>query len=212
MLKIKVCGMRTTENISEISKLPIQYIGFIFYPKSSRYVYKVPETLCSSKTNIKKTGVFVNARLNEIHQKIEQFNLQALQLHGQETPKFCKTLQQAYPKLEIIKVFAIGNNSFNFEQLEDYQKVVNYFLFDTKGQHPGGNGVTFNWNLLCNYHLNTPFFLSGGISHNSIEKLLTFEHPQLYGIDINSKFEIAPALKDAHKIKKFIHSLTTSAT
>ncbi|WP_188373826.1 phosphoribosylanthranilate isomerase [Winogradskyella haliclonae] len=204
-MKLKVCGMKYQENIEAVATLQPDYLGFIFYDKSSRFFdSKIPEL---PKT-VKKTGVFVNANLDSVLQIIKIHNLQAVQLHGNESPEYCKTLK--YSDVEIIKVFSI-NDSFDFSVLKPYEGIVNYFLFDTKGKLPGGNGYTFNWDVLKDYPSTTPYFLSGGIGLNEIENIKTFKKSPAskycYAIDVNSKFEIEPGLKHIEELEKFKHEL-----
>ncbi|MET2986163.1 phosphoribosylanthranilate isomerase [Aureibaculum conchae] len=207
-MRLKICGMKYHENIIEVAALQPDYMGFIFYDKSPR---NFEGTLPDLAKTIKKVGVFVNASIDEVISKIERYNLQAVQLHGEESPEFCKALKR-HPEfisgsvLEIIKVFSI-KDKFDFSILKPYESVCDYFLFDTKGKNPGGNGYTFNWSVLRDYPSTKPYFLSGGIGLEEIEKLETFlksdasRHCQV--IDVNSKFEIEAGLKDVEKLKKF---------
>lgn len=197
--------MKYHDNILKVATLKPDYMGFIFYEKSLRYVSdSIPEL----SNKIKKVGVFVDTSIETIKKNIENFSLNAVQLHGHETPEFCQKLCDQ--NIEIIKVFSI-KNTFDFNQLEVFEPYVNYFLFDTKGPNPGGNGYCFNWNILQNYSSKTPYFLSGGIGLEEIESLNQFKNSaaakQCYAIDVNSKFEIKPAYKDSIKLKKFIETL-----
>ena len=194
-MKLKICGMKYPENILEVSQLLPEYLGFIFYEKSSRYFDgEIPEIPAS----IKKVGVFVNATYDEVISKIEKYKLNLIQLHGNETPAFCENLKQ--DKIEIIKVFSIDDD-FDFEILEKYEPVCDYFLFDTKGKLHGGNGVTFNWQILENYKSKKPLFLSGGIGIEEIKKIKTLNLP-IYAIDVNSKFELVPGLKNTKLLEQ----------
>jgi phosphoribosylanthranilate isomerase len=225
-MKLKVCGMKYKANIAEVVQLQPDYLGFIFYEKSSRYFEGIIPDVPKS---IKKVGVFVNASIECILEKIETYNLQAVQLHGDESPEFCNTLKirhsefiseshhevlkqvQMDEKIEVIKVFSIKDH-FDFSVLEAYEDVCKYFLFDTKGQLPGGNGYTFNWNILKDYPSTKPFFLSGGIGLDEIESALSFlrkqESKYCYAIDVNSKFEIEAGLKNFEKLKAFKKELS----
>lgn len=199
-MKLKICGMKYPENILEVGALLPDYMGFIFWEKSARYFDgEIPKLPIS----IKKTGVFVNASLAEILEKVEKYDLKAVQLHGQETVNFCSDLKEKSTySIEIIKVFSILD-TFDFETLKPFESVCDYFLFDTKGKLPGGNGTTFNWQVLENYPSTKPFFLSGGIGVeelNLVKQILKTNLP-LYAIDINSKFEIEPGLKNINLIK-----------
>ncbi|WP_310556544.1 phosphoribosylanthranilate isomerase [Flavobacterium sp.] len=199
-MKIKICGMKYPENILEVSQLLPDYLGFIFYEKSSRYFDgEIPEI----PNSIKKVGVFVNATLKEIISKIKKYNLDIIQLHGNETPEYCENLKN--DNLEIIKVFSVDDD-FNFEELSKYENVCDYFLFDTKGKLHGGNGVTFNWQILEKYKSKKPLILSGGIGIEEIEKIKKLNLP-IYAIDINSKFEIEPGLKNTQLLQQFITQL-----
>lgn len=207
-MKLKVCGMKYQDNIKEVASLQPGYMGFIFYNKSSRFfdteIPKLSET-------ITKTGVFVDADLDEVFQMIEKHDLKAIQLHGNESVEYCKTLNES--NIEIIKVFSI-KNQFNFDILQPYEEIVDYFLFDTKGELPGGNGYTFNWDVLKDYPSTTPYFLSGGIGLDEVKKLKEFQESSAskycYAIDVNSKFEIEPGLKNINELEKFKNCVTSS--
>lgn len=188
-MKLKVCGMKQSENILQASQLLPDYLGFIFWKPSARFFNgNIPEIPGS----IRKVGVFVDASIAEIISKIQQHQLDLIQLHGHEDVAFCRKLK-AEP-IQIIKVFSIDND-FDFETLEPFESVCDYFLFDTKGKLPGGNGIAFNWNILKQYKSQKPFFLSGGIGLEDIHKIKQLPLP-IYGIDVNSKFEISPGLKN----------------
>jgi phosphoribosylanthranilate isomerase len=194
-MKIKICGMKYPDNILEVGSLLPDYMGFIFWEKSARYFDGIIPELPKS---IKKVGVFVNESIAVIVAKIAKYDLQAIQLHGQESVAFCSELKNKInPSIEIFKVFSADEN-FDFSVLKPYESVCDYFLFDTKGKLPGGNGTVFDWTILENYPSTKPFFLSGGIGIeelDSIKKISKTNLP-LYAIDINSKFEIEPGLKN----------------
>jgi phosphoribosylanthranilate isomerase len=201
-VKLKICGMKETENITEISTLQPDYLGFIFWEKSKRnmtldVIPELPET-------IKKVGVFVDASIQEIAAKINQYQLDVIQLHGNESVIFCRNVKKL--GVEVIKVFSMNSN-FNFSLVKEYVLAVDYFLFDTKGKLPGGNGVTFDWKILENYHCDTPYFLSGGIGTTEIDGLKEFlKSPaakKCYAIDVNSRFEKKPGIKNKIKLQKF---------
>ncbi|MBK0369866.1 phosphoribosylanthranilate isomerase [Flavobacterium agrisoli] len=198
-MKLKICGMKHPENILEVGALLPDYMGFIFWEKSARYFEgEIPELV---KT-IKKTGVFVNETIENIVTKITKYNLQAVQLHGKESVEFCLALkQQLSENIEIIKVFSVDEN-FNFDVLKPYEKVCDYFLFDTKGKLPGGNGTTFDWHLLKKYPSQKPFFLSGGIGIEEIPTIKNLKLP-VFAIDVNSRFEIEPGLKNKQLLQEF---------
>ena len=198
-LKIKVCGMRDADNIRHLVTLPIDYIGFIFYAKSARFVSEKPEV--SIPSSIKKVGVFVNSSKEEITAKIKEFDLQVVQLHGDESPEFCQKINDL--GVETFKAFGI-NEDFDWESIAAYESKVNYFLFDTKSKQYGGTGQTFNWLKLRGYPYKTPYWLSGGISLENIQEAARFEDNKLYGLDLNSKFEIEPALKKIDSLTQAI--------
>ena len=194
-MKIKICGMKHPDNILELGALLPDYMGFIFWDKSARYFDgNIPEL----PQSIKKTGVFVNETVENIAKKVKQYNLQAVQLHGNETADFCVELKNKLAKhIEIIKVFSILN-TFDFEALKPFESVCDYFLFDTKGELPGGNGTTFDWKVLEKYPSSKPFFLSGGIGLDEMDavKAILKTNLPVYAVDLNSKFETAPGLKN----------------
>jgi phosphoribosylanthranilate isomerase len=200
-MKLKVCGMKF--NTAEVAKLQPDYLGFIFYENSLRnfedLIPKLPD-------EIKKVGVFVDEKVEVIVAKIEKHKLDAIQLHGHESPETCRLLKST--KKEIIKVFSI-KDEFDFSVLNDYEDVCDYFLFDTKGKLPGGNGYTFNWDILNNYSSCKPYFLSGGIGLEETEKIKAFikskASNQCYALDVNSKFEIEAGLKNIEELEKFKH-------
>lgn len=202
--------MGTAENILEISSLEPDYLGFIFFEGSSRnFKGRIPPL----PEKIKKTGVFVDAPAEFILEKIRDYDLQAVQLHGEESAEFCKDLKSGLwegKEIKLIKVFSV-KETFDFEKLKSYEGIADLFLFDTKGENKGGNGIIFNWDLLKNYPSSTPFFLSGGIGLEEIEPLKDFfrflesqgKKELLYGIDVNSKFEITPGRKSKFPLEKF---------
>ncbi len=204
-MKLKVCGMKYQENMKNVASLLPDYLGFIFYDKSPRnFNTEIPEL----PESIKKTGVFVDASIDFIIEKVGQHKFKAVQLHGNETAEYCKDLKSRLEHyiepVEVWKVFSI-KDTFDFNRLSPYENVVDYFLFDTKGKEKGGNGYTFNWNVLKEYTSATPFILSGGIGIdeiNNVKAILDTNLP-IYGIDVNSKFEIQPGLKNIEELKEF---------
>ena len=200
-LKIKVCGMKYQSNIKALANLSPDYMGFIFYPPSKRFigVEFEKQDITHLHPDIKKTAVFVDAQLHEVIEFSHIYGIKTLQLHGNESPEFCAALQQK--DFTVIKAFGIDEN-FDFSILESYQNVVDFFLFDTKTINHGGSGEIFDWQALANYKLNKPFFLSGGLSLENLEQALGLKHEQFYGLDLNSKFEIEPGLKDIEKLNK----------
>ena len=197
-MKLKVCGMKDNDNINELIGVHPDYMGLIFHEKSPRNVeYDFSVQL---PDGINKVGVFVNETEGFILDRIERFDIKYVQLHGVESPHFCKRVKKLNRK--IIKAFNIHEN-FNFDMLEEYEPYCDYFLFDAYGKNAGGNGITFNWDLLQNYKGLTPFFLSGGIKLDIVDEVKNFSHPQFVGVDINSGFEIEPGLKNIELIKEF---------
>ena len=201
-MKLKVCGMKLENNISEISKLNPDFMGFIFWPKSKRF-FNEKSIRISNKIN--KVGVFVNQDYDFIIDKINNFKLDFIQLHGEEDYQFCKKIKT---RCKVIKVFNIGSD-FDFEILSSFESVCDYFLFDTKGDSYGGNGIKFDWKLLKKYPSKKPFLLSGGIDITDFTEILKIKELNipLIGIDINSKFEFEPGLKNIKKIKELLKKM-----
>jgi phosphoribosylanthranilate isomerase len=220
--KIKVCGMN--RNTAEVDALAADYLGFIFWEPSKRaFQGKMPVLA----PNTKKIGVFVDASVEEVLQKTTEFDLDGLQLHGSESPEYCASLRQELPQPKkvdsdvrlsaveaptIIKAFAVGN-TFDFSILKAFEAYTDYFLFDTKGKLPGGNGAAFDWTLLRDYPSTTPFFLSGGIGPENLTNVQEFlgspAAAHCHALDLNSKFEIAPGLKDTQALEAFITTIRT---
>jgi len=194
-VKIKVCGMKYASNINAVSSLNPDFLGFIFYPKSKRFVGLDfdKSDLSSLNQSINKVAVFVNAYLNEVIEFSNIYGIKIVQLHGNETPEFCSDLKKN--NFKVIKAFGV-DEKFDFSSLEAYKNSVDYFLFDTKTLEHGGSGKTFNWQVLDNYKLAIPFFLSGGLSLANISEVQSINHPQLFGVDLNSKFEVEPGVKN----------------
>jgi phosphoribosylanthranilate isomerase len=198
-MKIKVCGLKHPDNIKAVAALAPDYMGFICYAPSPRYAEELQaETLAALPANIYKTAVFVNENAETIAKLTDTYNFDAIQLHGNEDPEFCDSLRS---KAIIIKAFGLDEN-FDFEQLTEFEDNVDYFLFDTKTAQHGGSGKVFDWSLLDNYSLDIPFFLSGGLSLDNLREIKLIKHPQFYGVDLNSRFETEPGLKDIDKLKR----------
>lgn len=199
--------MKYLANIHALAGLDIDYMGFIFYPKSKRYVGENFEAsvLKTIPKNIEKVAVFVNEPLDSVIQIATKYGFKTLQLHGNETPEYAGQLKEL--GYTIIKAFAV-DAQFDFNNTTPFQTNCDYFLFDTKSDTFGGTGHVFDWNLLTKYNQQTPFFLSGGISLENIESVKNISHNQLFAFDINSKFEIEPALKNIDLIKEFILKLS----
>ena len=196
-MMIKVCGMRDAENIREVEALGIDLMGFIFWPKSSRYVSERPTYL---PTQCKRVGVFVDEDIETVTRIADEYALDFVQLHGHETPSYCAQLNGKH----LIKAFNIATAA-DFEATKPYEGIVDHFLFDTKGKSVGGNGEKFDWNVLKDYVGETPFLLSGGIGPDDAERLKAFHHPKCIGIDLNSRFEIEPGIKDIIKLETFLN-------
>ena len=207
-MKLKICGMKYHDNILEIGSLLPDYMGFIFWEKSPRFFDGIIPNL---PRTIKKVGVFVNATTSEILDKIEKYDLHAIQLHGQESVEFCLNLKEEIGnEIEIIKVFSVADD-FDFEVLAPFDSACDYFLFDTKGKLPGGNGRTFDWKVLEKYPSTKPFFLSGGIGLaeiDSIKEILKTNLP-IHALDLNSKFEIEPGLKNIQLCRDALQCVST---
>ena len=197
-MKLKVCGMRETKNIKALASLQPDYMGFIFWETSKRYCATIPSDIPKA---IKKVGVFVDETTEQIKEKVKLFGLDAVQLHGDESTKQCAALLNL---CEVIKAFRIGPD-FDFKQLAPYKDRCTYFLFDTQGPLPGGNGTAFDWELLMGYSLDTPFFLSGGIGLGHVDAIAEIRKHNLpiYALDVNSQFECEPGVKKIEEIKEF---------
>jgi phosphoribosylanthranilate isomerase len=205
-MKIKVCGMRDPGNIDQICEAGPDYLGYIFQQESSRYVGKEPDPSIFERvpSSIKKVGVFVNEEPELLIRLCHQYDLFAAQLHGNEPPHYCHTVKES--GLTVIKAFSL-HEAFDFGIMKAYIPSVDYFLFDTKGTLRGGTGIKFDWKILGRYYSGVPFLLSGGIGPADTGELKKLYHPHLFAIDINSGFEIKPALKDAVKVKLFIEEM-----
>ncbi len=197
----KVCGMREAGNIREVEALGIDWMGFIFWAHSARNVSLKPDYLPS---RCKRVGVFVNAPMAFIREKVREFGLDILQLHGCEDADFIRQLRTELPSLSVVKALNVAREE-DLEQSKRYEGLCDYFLFDTKAEKVGGNGKSFDWDILHSYKGDTPFLLSGGIGPDDKERLRAFHHPQMAGIDLNSRFEIRPAVKDIHLLTSFLH-------
>lgn len=195
--------MRDAENIREVESLGVDLMGFIFWPKSSRYVSERPNYL---PTKCKRVGVFVDEDIETIKKIADDYVLDFIQLHGHESPDYSRALRAEGGSSAIIKAFNIATKE-DLEITKAYEGIVDYFLFDTKGKCVGGNGEKFDWSVLDAYNSNTPFLLSGGIGPDDAERVKAFHHPKCVGIDLNSRFEFAPALKDINKIKEFVKEI-----
>ena len=197
--------MRDPGNISSIAGLLPDYMGFIYYPGSKRYAGSLlPGGIGDLPSSIRKTGVFVNSNREEVLSIAETMGFHAVQLHGDESPGFCREIKEN--GLEVIKVFSIGNEG-GFERWKVYQEYCDLFLFDTEGIGYGGTGVKFGWERLSEYDGEKGFFLSGGIAPGDLEEILELKHPQFYGVDLNSGFETEPGMKNPEQLEAFIRGI-----
>ncbi|MBN2767361.1 MAG: phosphoribosylanthranilate isomerase [Paludibacteraceae bacterium] len=205
MLCIKVCGMKYSQNIVELADLNPNFMGFIFYPKSPRYAESLDvDILNSLPLSIKKIGVFVNEDPEVILSIVQKYRLDGVQLHGNESPEICKKLREE--KLIVLKTFSVSEQN-DFLKTDNYDGVCDYFLFDTKTSAYGGSGLKFDWSLLNNYKGKTSFLLSGGINDDDIVQILKISHSKFTGLDLNSKFELQPGLKDIPKLQIFFQKM-----
>ena len=206
---IKVCGIRDEVNIRNVEVLDVDFIGFIFYPGSLRFVGDDNgESLeAIRKCEKKKVGVFVNDTFENISIKAELYKLDFLQLHGNETPELCRELRQC--GYSVIKAFSVST-AYDFKGMENYSGCCDFFLFDTKCSGYGGSGQRFDWSLLDEYNGSVSFLLSGGLTTDCYEDLVMLNHTKLAGIDLNSGFEISPAMKDVDKLRTFINRIRKS--
>ena len=199
MIKLKICGMRDPDNIIQVASMYPDYMGFIFYPKSPRYVhvnFKIPDFFPMA---IKRVGVFVDAAKPEIVDKVKRYKLDYVQLHGAETPELCKSLKDE--GVGVIKVFSV-DITFDFSLTQPFKPVVDFFLFDTKGKFYGGNAEVFDWSVLKKYDQEVPFFLSGGLKPENIALIAPLLKMNIHALDVNSGIEIAPGVKNPALLKK----------
>lgn len=203
---VKVCGMSDAVNIRLAEQLNIDWMGFIFYPPSPRYVERRPDYLPQRQQRV---GVFVNADEDFILSRISLFGLQLLQLHGHETPQQCRALREI-SGLPLIKAFSV-RSAADVALTRHYEGAADYFLFDTPTPGVGGSGRSFDHSLLDHYTGATPFLLSGGLGPDSVSHILALHHPQMVGIDLNSRFETAPGIKSIHRLQQFLQTLGQAA-
>lgn len=196
---IKVCGMREPDNIRAVETLGIDLMGFIFWPKSSRYVSERPAYL---PTHCKRVGVFVDEDLEIVRRIADEYALDYIQLHGHESREYCAQLNG----LKLIKAISVSGHD-DIATYKTYEGLVDYFLFDTKCPSVGGSGQQFDWSVLSAYDGSTPFLLSGGIGPDDAERVKAFHHSKCIGIDLNSRFELSPGLKDVAALRKFLNEI-----
>ena len=210
-MRAKVCGLNSVQQMMQLDEMGVEFAGFIFYPKSPRYVLKT-----SSRTELKKAkgatinkvGVFVNEEPDQLLTLVDECGLYLAQLHGDETPRYCEKIADY---ISVIKAFRLRDDDDILWKIKDYQDIVDMFLFDTAGAEYGGTGKRFNWDILCSLNINKPFFLSGGIGPDDLLALQSFKSDpvakDLFAIDVNSKFEISPGIKNMDLITPFIKQL-----
>lgn len=207
-IKVKVCGMKESDNIKQLSALDIDFIGFNFYEKSKRYINDLKASdIDSIPASISRVGVFVNDDIVNLLDKFKAYKLNYVQLHGDESVDYCNALFEM--NIPLIKVFRLENKA-DMDEIVKFKPYCKYFLFDSKTPLYGGSGAKFKWEILNDYSLDIPYFLSGGIDINDVDeiKLLKQKSVNFFGIDINSKFETEPGIKDIDKISVFINKLT----
>lgn len=209
-MRVKVCGMTNAAQVHQLDELGVEFAGFIFYPKSPRYVFRhmsAPE-IKKIRTSVNKVGVFVNTAADDILKTVDDCGLYLVQLHGDESPRFC---EQIANYITVVKAFRLSDNDHIEWMIKPYMDVVDMFLFDTEGAGYGGTGKKFNWEILKGLKIEKPFFLSGGIQPDDVEKLKEFQlepvAKDLFAVDVNSKFELSPGEKDLEKVKIFTTSL-----
>ena len=201
-MKFKVCGMTSFEQLQKLDQMGVDFAGLIFYENSKRFFGRQVNDQKSEIRNlkIKKVGVFVNAKIENIKKVIKDYDLNYVQLHGNESVEFCKAVKDFIPVIKAIRI----NEESDFEKdLTFFEKACDYFLFDTDSKNYGGSGKQFNWERLKQANINKPFLLSGGIGLEDVDKVKNFYHPMLFAIDVNSCFETEPGIKDMGKVEKF---------
>lgn len=210
-MRIKVCGMTSADQVLQLDEMGVEFAGFIFYPKSPRYVYRFMPKATIKKIRgkgINKVGVFVNATVDEVLEAVDDCGLYIVQLHGDETPKYCEKIANY---VTVVKAFRLREDDNVLWKVKDYVDIADMFLFDTEGAGYGGTGKKFDWNVLQGLNIGKPFYLSGGIGPDDIGRLHEFaQEPvakDLFSIDVNSRFEISPGIKDMNMLQKFIEEI-----
>ena len=212
-MRVKVCGMTEIEQVRQLDAMGVDFAGFIFYPKSPRYVVRhlTGDQVKKARLRLGKVGVFVNATYDEVMKQVDSYGLDMIQLHGDETPRLCEQLANY---ITVIKVFRLSENDPIDWMVRSYQDSCDMFLFDTEGVGYGGTGKKFNWDTLKGVSIDKLFFLSGGIEPGDVERLRAFEREpaarKLFAIDINSKFETSPGVKDLKKIRAFLDGVKSA--
>ena len=210
---IKVCGITSVEQLKDLQLIGVDYAGLIFYPLSPRFVGKhkmQASEINEQQISIRKIGVFVNQEEDDLLKLVDDWGLEMVQLHGEETPDYCERISK---QVKVIKAFRVGTVDDVELMVSPYRDVVDYFLFDTMGEKYGGTGKQFDWNLVSNKALGKPYFLSGGIGADMDKELNDFASTQkdLYAVDVNSKFEVSPGIKNMGLIRKFVDSLKNNS-
>lgn len=208
-MRVKVCGMTQPEQVEGLADLGVSFAGFIFYPKSPRYVFKhMTTTQIRKQNNINKVGVFVNAPIEEVLHMVDECRLHLVQLHGDENPKYCEKIADY---VSVVKAFRLSDNDSVEWMIRPYMDCCDMFMFDTMGAGYGGTGKKFDWSVLKDSEVGKPFFLSGGIEPGDVKKLREFEQEPaakaLFAIDINSKFEASPGFKDMNMVREFVEQM-----
>ena len=208
-MRVKVCGITQQEQLAELSAIGATFGGLIFYPKSQRYVLRhMTTTQIKKENNVNKVGVFVNASIEEVLQMVDECRLHMVQLHGDESPRYCEKIADY---ISVVKAFRISDTDNIGWRIKEYMTVCDMFMFDTEGAGYGGTGKKFDWSKLKDVVVGKPYFLSGGIEPVDVQQLKNFEkQPEakaLFAIDINSRFEIMPGIKDMQLTKNFITAL-----
>lgn len=209
-MRVKVCGMTQEDQVAELADMGVAFAGFIFYPKSPRYVFKHMTTTQIRKENrINKVGVFVNASIEEVLHMVDECRLHMVQLHGDETPRYCEKIADY---VSVVKAFRLSDNDSVEWTIRSYMDVCDMFMFDTMGAGYGGTGKKFDWTVLKDAQIGKPFFLSGGIEPGDEEKLKDFTKEPvakaLFAVDINSRFELSPGVKDMKAVRQFVQNMT----
>src|SRR3982751_2755641 len=208
-MRVKVCGMTLPDQLEQLGGMGVTFAGFIFYPKSPRYVFKgLTTSQIRKENNVNKVGVFVNSSVEHVLQMVDECRLHMVQLHGDETPKYCEKIADY---ISVVKAFRLSDDDNIEWMIRPYREVCDMFLFDTEGAGYGGTGKKFNWDMLGGTNVGKPFLLSGGIQPDDADKLKLFKQDpvgrELFAIDINSKFETSPGIKDMQKVKHFVEEL-----
>lgn len=208
-MRVKVCGMTQPEQVTQLADMGVSFAGFIFYPKSPRYVFKhMTTTQIRKENNINKVGVFVNASIEEVLHMVDECRLHLVQLHGDENPKYCEKIADY---VSVVKAFRLSDNDSVEWMIRPYMDCCDMFMFDTMGAGYGGTGKKFDWSVLQGTEVGKPFFLSGGIEPGDEAKLREFQQEPaakaLFAVDINSKFETSPGYKDMDLVRGFVEKM-----